>query len=539
MADVKRQIIELDGLTGGSGPAKSAEEEIKKLRATHELWDENKPEWDFCLDAYQGGKDFAKADNIFKHFRENKEDYQDRVKRIHYINYCDQIVDFFTNFIFSEPIDRSSPDTEFFLKFTKDVNRKNEPVDTFMREVCDDMQILGMTYVLVDAPPLPEGQVLSKYDEQALNHKPYWVLIKPHEITDWDTDQFGKIVYAKRKQYQRQMLSGSVRRLEVYTEFFSDSYKVSVVDCTNKEKPEYLGSTELPNQLGEVPLVVARYKKDKRAPFIGLSFLRDFAYNNREIMNLTSLLQEFLYRQAFNMLTMQEGEDFSKAEGDNVIGTNNLLRYPTNAERPEYIYPPAEPAKFIQDERGKIKNEMFIRASQDAMNEMFNGEGKSGFSQAQSFSKTVPFISSRAEILEGVENELMRLTMKMVGKEWKGKIKYKDRYEITNLTDALTQLLIIVKDFQIPSETFVKEELKRIVREFDGKLPKETLAKIEKEIEAADHSKWMSIQKQALVGRGQSTTSPGDQHKPKQSGSMQEVAQEAQAQNVGSTKKKR
>ncbi len=172
-----------------------------------------------------------------------------------------------------------------------------------------------------------------------------------------------------------------------------------------------------------------------------------------------------------------------------------------------------------------IKNEMYVRASQDALAELFNGEKSSGFAQAQSFYKTVPFISSRADALEHLETELMQATLEYMGKEWDGKIKYKDRYELTNLTDALTQLQILVRDFSLPSKTFVVEELKRMVRQFDGKLPVDTLAKIEHEIDSMDFDKWASTQTDALVGK--SGNSPGAQQKPKDTMTIHEVSKES------------
>ncbi len=162
---------------------------------------------------------------------------------------------------------------------------------------------------------------------------------------------------------------------------------------------------------------------------------------------------------------------------------------------------------------------MYLRANQEAFGEMANGDKSSGFSQSQSFSKTVPFISARADMLERVESSLMKTTMEMAGKTWDGKIKYKDRYELTNLTGALTQLLMLVKDLQIgeASERFVKTQLIRLVHEYDGKLSIDDQAEIEKQIESMDMKPWLETQKLALIGAPK--TSPGEQQKPKKDAS--------------------
>lgn len=507
--------------------------ELDRLRYTHELYAPYKTLWDFYLSAYEGGSDFAKAENLFKHPRENQEDYNERTLRLHNTNYCEPLVDFFTGFIFNEPVERSGgSDDVWYREFIADVNRKKQGVDKFMAEVSDDMQIFGMSYVLVDAPPVPVDRIVTKADEQAMGLRPYWVLIKPDEILDWVTDEFDTFLYVKRRQYMSRV--GGVK-IERYTEFYQDMIQVTDVDVTDMGKPEIISRQEFANTLEKIPLVVFRYKRSKRHPYMGISFLKDFAGNNREILNLTSLLQEFLYRQAFNILVRQVDPNIPQAEQiEGNTGTANVMEYPKDAQAPSYIAPDSTPAKFISDERSRIKSEMFSRAAQDTVNELFNGEKRSGFSQAQSFSRTVPFISSRAETLEAGENELMTLTMERRGKKWTGKVKYKDRYEITNLTDALTQLQIILRDLALPSETFAKEELKRMAREFDGKLPRDTVAKIMSDIDNMDFKEWQQLQEDALVGKG---VSPGEQQKPKQSGTMAEAKAEATRNNTKATKK--
>jgi hypothetical protein len=132
------------------------------------------------------------------------------------------------------------------------------------------------------------------------------------------------------------------------------------------------------------------------------------------------------------------------------------------------------------------------------------------------------------------------LTLKRIGKEWDGKVKYKDRYELTNLTDALTQFMQLARDLQIESETFVKTELKRFVHEFDGKLPVEVQAEIDKEIDKIDFKKWAETQKTALVGKGSSEgNSPGEQQKSKDTNTMAEHAKESMKRAPAATNKQK
>lgn len=521
--------------------------EIVRLRSRSEMWKVYAPEWDLYLAAYEGGPDFANGKNLFKHQRENPDDFLDRSSRVHYLNYCEPLVDFFTNFIFTETIQRDGgSNSDFYNTFVTDVNKKGDNITDYMKMVSDDMQIFGMSFTLVDTPALPgldgggdslEPQpVITKQMEEDMGLRPYWVLIRPDEIVDWTTDEFEQLQYAKRVQLITQREAGAIKHYEKYTEWEIGRTTVSLIDITNPAKPE-LGKVEtFPNKLGLIPIVVTRFKRSKRYPFMGNSFLRDFAYNNREVMNYTSLLQEFLYRQAFNILAKEVDTSIPlRDQEDGVLGTSNILEYPKGANAPQYLSPPVQPAQFIQDERQRIVAEMFKRAAQDTLHELFNGEKASGFSQAQSFSKTVPFIATRADTLEKSENAFMSLTMKMVSKSWDGKVKYKDRYELTNITDAITQLTAIFRDLMLPSETFAKEELKRLVHELDGKIPTEKMAQVLKEIDDMDFADWQETQKLALIGN--SGQSPADQQKPKSTGTMAEAAAEAKTTNTAATKK--
>lgn len=513
--------------------ADADKEEIERLRREAELYKAYAPDWNLYLAAYEGGSDIATESNLFKHQRENDEDFLDRVKRVHYMNYCEPLVDFFTNFIFAETIHRDAGDNQdWYNQFNLDVDRRGSTVDTYMRSVSDEMQIFGMSYTLVDSPKQPENvAVVTKQTEKDQNIRPYWCLIHPEEIIDWIVDDYDNFSYVKRRQKIERLLGKNKQLIERYTEWFTVETVISEIDVTDPLNPKLLPLVDkIPNALnGLIPINVIRYKRSKRHPHMGNSFLRDFAYNNREIMNITSLLQEFLYRQCFNQLAKEVETSIPTAsQEDGVFGTANVIEYPKGAKAPEYISPPSEPAKFLQEERQRIQQEMFRRAAQDTLNELFNGEGASGFSQAQSFSKTVPFIASRADILEKAEASLIAMTLKYIGKEWNGKIKYKDRYEITNITDAITQLVSLGRDLFLPSKTFVIEEMKRLVQEYDGKITPDMMQTIKKEIDGLDFPEWQNVQKQAMIGQDKPEgTSPVARGKSKSKGTTKEAAGKA------------
>jgi hypothetical protein len=480
--------------------------EIERLRSQSALYQAYAPLWNFFLAAYEGGKSFASASNIFRHPREHPDDFNERSKRLYYHNYCYPLVDFFTTFIFTETIQRDgATNRELYDKFITDVNKKGEDVTTFMMQVSDDMQIFGMAYVLVDAPPKAAGAenlTQAQQDEQGI--RPYWVSVRPTEVLDWATDSFDQFTYLKRVEVQCRIGAGMVKQnVERYTEWSQAEIKVSEVDITNPDEPVLLPQlAAVPNEMKKIPFNVTRYKRSKTHKFMGLSFLNDLAFVNREVMNLTSLLQEFLYRQCFNILAMESDPNVAEIEQmQGEISTANMLKYAQGTKEPKYITPPVAPAAFLQKERAENIMSMYKIAAQDTQNDLFNGSKSSGFAKSQSFQTTVPKIATRAESLEQTEMKLMELTFEYMGKKWDGSIKYKDHYQITNLTDALSQLSTLFKDLQINSKTFAEMQMKRMIDEFDGKLTPAQRKKVYEEIEAIDWDEWFDTMKLAFLGR--------------------------------------
>jgi hypothetical protein len=64
-----------------------------------------------------------------------------------------------------------------------------------------------------------------------------------------------------------------------------------------------------------------------------------------------------------------------------------------------------------------------------------------------------------------------------------GIIAYRDDYSITNLADLLLQLSIILNNLKVLPPTFIREEWKRIIKEFDGKIPPDRMTAILSEID--------------------------------------------------------
>jgi hypothetical protein len=465
--------------------------EIERLRSKHEDYEANEAEWRFFLRAYEGGKQYISTDTLFKHQREHVEDFDDRLRRAVYANYCQPLVDFVPEFIYSQGVSRTPPKDlkDVFDNFKKDVDRAGTSIDVFMETAAEEARIFGHTWIGVDKLPKPEDGDISDARADELGFKvPYLYHVRPLEVYDWVTDHFGNYIYLKRRDvfWERRGNRG-FRKIERFMEWEADRVIISKIDITEEESLRLLPRERKDNVWGMIPFVQFFYKRSKMNKDMGVSFLNDIAYQNNYTFNLTSLITEFLNRQCFNLLAMERDSALpTRDRADGRIGTSNVLWIPKDGKTPEYVTPPADPAVFIQSERANAIKEMYRQAAQDIMAEVFaGGDIPSADAQKQAFARTIPMIAKMADMMQHGEISLWFIWAKMMNKEWgNGEIKYRDDYSVTNVQDLLLQLSTIFNNLKVLPPTFIREEWKRIISEFDGKISPEIVTKIHAEIAA-------------------------------------------------------
>jgi hypothetical protein len=469
--------------------------EIERLRSQCATYKDMLPKWEFYLLSYEGGTDYVTPDQLFKHQREHTEDFKDRLNRAHYLNLCQPLTDFVPEFIFNQPIDRQAKGSikADYDAFITNVDRAGNDINKFMQMSCEESRIFGHVFVQVEMPVRPAGKV-SRADELAQSlDKPYLVRIRPMEVLDWRMDALGRYAYLKRVQHtfiEKEDASGSISftDVEFYYEWYRRNVKVSCIDITDPDKPRLVKEKGFSkaNKLGMVPFIPIVHRPDKASNDGSVSFLKDLAFQNRHVFNLTSLIGEFLYRQCFNVLAMQggDGQVPTVDKIDGTMGNSNVLEVPGSAKNmPQFLTPPTEPAEFIQSERTQTIEDMYRQASQSTTAELFARSNGSGDAQKQAFGRSAPVIARTADMLQSAEVEIATLWSKMKGGKWDGKIAYKDSFDTTSMQDLILQMTGIFNSLKILSPTFIREQWKRMVREFDGRLPVETLEKIYKELD--------------------------------------------------------
>jgi len=110
-----------------------AEEKLTLSKREHPLYSDNKSNWELYRSAVAGGDDFITEDNLFSHRLEDSDDYQERLDRAYYLNFCDSIPDIYNDYIFRENIKR--PPDKILEQFRKNCDGKGTHISDYIRNV--------------------------------------------------------------------------------------------------------------------------------------------------------------------------------------------------------------------------------------------------------------------------------------------------------------------------------------------------------------------------------------------------------------------
>jgi hypothetical protein len=208
---------------------------------------------------------------------------------------------------------------------------------------------------------------------------------------------------------------------------------------------------------------------------VGLSAIKLIAELDRKCFNLSSLLDEFLYRQCFAQLVLDKEMIGKIIE----TGTTRVLFGDLETLQPYFLEPPGGAAQFIVSERDRtvdsayrfamIRGDSYVNKDQTA---------QSGVAKAYDIHDSQQNIAQKSINMESGENRLHKFL-----EQFHGKIsaEYPTEFDIKTLNEELKENLAFLKaDFG--SVTYNREKtLKLIARDLQNADP-ELLRKIRDEI---------------------------------------------------------
>jgi len=446
---------------------------------THPIWDMWIDEWDFLINAFEGGQNFLRENYLHQHERESPEGYAGRKSRAYYLNYVKLVIN-----LWISHMKKALPDRDKALKslefsdFAENIDLKNHTIDEFwIGRVFPLVEAVGMVHVVL-SDYIPDtvnpDNIITMKNQNDAGIRDRLVVKLPQRMINWKLQSDGSYDWV---MFENQYISQDDWKSDV----------VEVVDYTVLTKTEEIQVNEanketnrIAHNLGFVPVITVKGRESEQYEGLGIAGMYDVSIINREVYNISSLIQEFLYKQCFNFLAGPE-DIISDEEGKIKLGANGILPL-TGDMKPFYVTPPIDPADFLQKERDKLIQEMY-RHSILRDKSIEKNDPASGISKAYDTDETGQHLSEKIMCVEDAENLLIKMYYKKHGISFDKEeryVRYPKNYDIKTINDELFEITEIFKlNF---SETFNQEKAIILVNKLLSHSDKATLNKIIEEI---------------------------------------------------------
>lgn len=478
----------------------------------HPIYLRYKPYWDFLLQSYEGGIDYAGSvvqqsnqglfdsifrvfingqqqttqtltGNLFMHPKERVADYSKRLQMSYYYNFCAPIIDIYSNHLFKVPVIEEFEDLQTTVDSVgEDIDKSGSSISEFRKEIADIAQIFGHVFVLVDSPSIPESEVLTKQDQIDNRAFPYLTIIYPQNLINWALDENGKpywVLIRECFEGNKDPATFDKNRKDLVV------YKLWTRFGWEMYDNEYNLMAGSAHPVGEVPIVCVFDKKSRKVKsFLGVSSLADIAFIARDIYNSCSELRQILRDQTFAFLAINGSSDeYSELE----IGTGKGLLYPEGRNKPEYVSPPSDNAQVYFDHIDRQVTKIFELAKLEGggtggrVKAQPQVDQQSGVSKAWDFNQTNSALNEKAGNLEDGEYKIWRFVSLWQGQEFTGKIKYPNEFSVTSLKDDLDELEQEMRCMM--GKTFNVEVRKTIIKKKFPNKDKNDIEEMVKEVE--------------------------------------------------------
>lgn len=449
-------------------------------------------EYTLLHDAYTGGGGFDSGEYLFRHSREDMEDFMVRKKMARYSNFVKVIIKALTNPIFKKTIVRDFAENEMLKKFVEDVDGQKTPLNAFMKKATKWARLYGRVFIVMDNYA-EEEQVINRADALDMRRFPYLYIVCPNQITDYETDRWGRFVklsYKLRVKQSKGDMTG-IGDMEEWT------WTETGWACKSGNKAEKV--REGLHGLGMLPVVtLSSVDEDTNDP-LPVPDMLHIAKANRDIFNRDSEKREILRNQCFPVLvypaTRQSANELKQTDEEGkplglTMGTGNMLVVDAAAGvLPNFIAPPLEPVQTLQQEIKDIVDDMYRQAG---LTSVVGVETKaSGVAKQWDFEETTNHLADMAENCELAEVQIFNLFAKWAGIEIKKmKIKYPRTFNITDIEDELAKAQQM-KDLAVGGEIVMREINRKAAEVYfadvDDNRYDEIMADIEETADKVEH----------------------------------------------------
>lgn len=288
---------------------------------------------------------------------EENEDFEDRLKRARYDNFCAPLVRARLGHVMSGEIERAAPGLDEYLA---DVDGSGADRDTWMRYGGTLAQVFGHVFAATEIPATVE-QPRNAAEARAMGQRVYSTFFSPLDVPSWAVDDRGELVWIVLR-YQPSATGepfGQQRNVaQRYRVWYRDRWEDWEAKSDDEAaRPEPTGLAG-PNPIGRVPVDVLYYSRDvSQFPHpVGWSGIAGIADDNREHFNLLSLLGQQLYEQTFASLAVPaESPEQLK---DLVRSVKRVMGFAKDGGPPAFVSPPEGPTRVLMDNIDKLEQRM-------------------------------------------------------------------------------------------------------------------------------------------------------------------------------------
>jgi len=452
----------------------------------HPLYEKNAPLWELYRSAAEGGGDFINDTNLFSHRLEDAEDFEERLKRAYFLNFCDTIPSMYNSYIFKEGVER--PGNIDLEEFRKNVDGKGTNISEYIKECGYWASVFGSVHILVNMPVATTAPK-NKAEQRTSGQYPYTTTIYPTQLKDWSLDKKGNFNWVLIETTYYEDFDPEYERVDSkhYMLITKEKWEIQDEDG-EKVKFEDGSPSEGTNDLGTIPIFTIYNKRgtDK----IGKSLLKDIVYINRSIFNWCSCIDEQIERQTFSQLvvpddgTMADKEESGKSDVLKEIGTSSLWTFPSDSRHPPgFISPDVENMSTIWDLVGDHIKEIFrLSGLQGGTSDLYTS--KSGRQSQYSFISVNSALAEKSASYQEAENQISKLALLHMGKnaEEFAEVKYPSTFDVQALSEEIDGIMkIMERNFSIRLN---KELQKNIARKALPQATQTILIEVENEIES-------------------------------------------------------
>lgn len=355
----------------------------------------------------------------------------------------------FSGYISSRPPVRDLPH-ELYSSMADDIDGKANSIDVFWQQFMLHFKARGSMLLLVDMPPAMEPNLAAQIASRAA---PYWTMILPELLTDYEVGDDGKFNYA---EFSGNYTQPDGKRIPCVWHFDREGW-----EARDKDK-RILDASDHP--LGECPLLIATEGGDfpRFGPFAAIADL------SKRLFNLNSELDEILRAQTFSLLTMQVSENSSDDQkikaaqvAGETIGASNLMVH--SGSTPAFIAPPDGPANIYLKRIEKLEGSI-AEIGLDVRGSNAQESGIALQMRFQALNAALGEFSARMEDLERRAWELSRVWLGMTqapSTQWRRDF---------NLADIEKEMTVLqqMQATAMPTAVLVEQEKRVVSVQFAG-----------------------------------------------------------------------